>query len=140
MQCCTFRLAGALYGIDVLQVQEIIRRQGVTPVPLSPEAIDGLINLRGKIVATVCLRRRLGLPPRDPEAPAINVIVRHQHDVVSVVVDAISDVIEFNATELAPSPDTIDTAIRPMLAGVVPLAKELLLVIDVEQTLALASV
>ena len=65
-QFCTFFVNGLFFGVEVLKVQEVIRYQEMTRVPLAPAMIEGLINLRGQIVTAIDLRRRLDLSPRDP--------------------------------------------------------------------------
>ena len=75
-QYSTFDVAGSFFGIDVLQVQEVLRYQEMTSVPLAPPVIEGLINLRGQIVTAFDMRRRLGLPPRAEGHSAMNVVVR----------------------------------------------------------------
>ena len=70
-QYCTFSLDGHVFGVPVSSVQEVLRSQDLTTVPLAPTEIAGLLNLRGQIVTSLELRARLGLPPRDPDAPEI---------------------------------------------------------------------
>jgi purine-binding chemotaxis protein CheW len=74
-QICTFFVENQVFGVPVSQVQEVIRFQAITPVPLSPVVVEGVINLRGQIVIAIDLRRRLGLSPRASGDP-MNVIVR----------------------------------------------------------------
>src|SRR6266849_6579396 len=88
-QYCTFTVAGRFFGIDVLNVQEVLRFQEVTPVPLAPGVIEGLINLRGQIVTAIDMRRRLGLPPREPGVLPMNIVVRTQDNSASLQVDEI---------------------------------------------------
>ena len=138
MQCCTFRVAGVLYGIDVLQVQEIIHPQAITPVPLAPSAIQGLINLRGQIVTATCLRRRLGLDPRGSGEAMIGIILRHGEETVSLLADAIGDVIEIDDAKREDPPETVPGQVRSLLAGVVTLERELLLLLAADAVLDLA--
>ncbi|MFL6156645.1 MAG: chemotaxis protein CheW, partial [Marmoricola sp.] len=98
-QYCTFWVDGLFFGVSVTVVQEVLRYQPLTAVPSAPEAIQGLINLRGQIVTAVDLRCRLGLPQRPDDALPMNVIVRSRGEVVSLLVDDIGDVI----TALTPS-------------------------------------
>src|SRR5215218_5087166 len=95
-QVCTFYVEDLFLGIDVQQIQEVIRYQGMTRVPLAAPAISGLINLRGQIVTAIDLRRRLGMPLRKPEEPPMNVVVRDGENAVSLLVDRIGDVLEVN--------------------------------------------
>jgi purine-binding chemotaxis protein CheW len=83
-QLCTFFLGNHYFGIDVLKVQEIIRYQPMTRVPLAPPVIRGLINLRGQIVTAIDLRRRLELPDRDSDALPVNVVIHTDDGAVSL--------------------------------------------------------
>ena len=83
-QYCTFRLDGHLFGVPVETVQEVLRHQSMTVVPLAPAEVSGLLNLRGQIVVTVDLRVRLGLQRRSAEAPSVNVVVRTHEGTVSL--------------------------------------------------------
>lgn len=77
-QFCTFFLDGFFFGVEVEKVQEVIRHQQTTRVPLSPEVIGGLINLRGQIVTAVDLRRRLEMPGHAESAAPMNVVCAHR--------------------------------------------------------------
>src|SRR5271155_5575003 len=93
-QYCTFYVDGHCFGLDVLKVQEIIRYQEMTRVPLAPAAVRGLINLRGQIVTAIDLRRRLQLSERPADQLPINVVVQTDDGAVSLLVDEIGDVLE----------------------------------------------
>lgn len=129
-QLCTFIVNGQQYGIDVNYVQEVIRQQDMTPVPLAPPAVQGLINLRGHIVTAVDLRRQLGFPPRDPSAPLGNVVVRNTGGVVSLLVDEIGDVIDVDVAAIEEPPTTMHKDARHMIAGACKLQGNLLVLLD----------
>ena len=129
-QYVTFRAGGLFFGVDVLKVQEIIRYQSMTPVPLAPPAVRGLINLRGQIIAAVDLRSILKLEQRDNEDKPMNVVVRAGEETVSLLVDSIGDVIEVASGEYEPTPETVAPHIRSILHGVFKLSNELLLVLN----------
>src|SRR3954464_4816791 len=93
-QYCTFYLDGHYFGLDVLKVQEIIRYQEMTRVPLAPPVVRGLINLRGQIVTAIDLRRRLELAERPADHLPVNVVVHTEDGAVSLLVDEIGDVLE----------------------------------------------
>lgn len=93
-QFCTFYLDGHFFGVPVQQVQEVIRYQEMTRVPLVPLVIRGLINLRGQIVTAIDLRRRLGMTERPAGQRPMNVVVRTVDGALSLLVDEIGDVIE----------------------------------------------
>ncbi len=130
-QYATFYVDGLLFGIDVMQVQEIIRYQTLTPVPLAPPVIEGLINLRGQIITAIDLRRRLGLKPADEELLPMNVVIRSEAEVVSVLVDQIGDVLEVEAAQFESTPESLDRDVRSLVKGVYKLEDDLMLVLDI---------
>jgi len=136
VQYATFLLDGLYFGIEVLKVQEVLRQQPTTPVPLAPPIVRGLINLRGQIVTAVDLRARLGLAPRDGDEPPMNVVVRTADGVVSLLVDAIDDVVEASGDDFEAAPETVQSRLHHLVRGVYKLPARLLLVLDVEQALA----
>jgi purine-binding chemotaxis protein CheW len=103
----------------------------MTPVPRAPEAVRGLINLRGQIVTAVDLRVRLGLPPREKEP--MNVIVRSRGEVVSLLVDDIGDVIDTTGVPGEPAPSNIPADVQQVVLGVRPLPDQILLVLDADR-------
>jgi purine-binding chemotaxis protein CheW len=129
-QFCTFLLDGCLFGVPVPLVQEVIRFQDTTPVPLAPPAVEGLINLRGQIVLAIDLRRRLGLPRREPGTFPINVVIRSTDGAVSLLVDEIGEVVEVSQSSFEEPPETLRGAIRSMILGVHKLEGSLLHVLD----------
>ena len=92
-QFSTFLVNGLFFGVDVRHVQEVIRYQEMTRVPLAPAMVQGLINLRGQIVTAIDLRRRLELAPRPADQLPMNVVVRTDDGAVSLLVDEIGDVV-----------------------------------------------
>ena len=127
---CTFRLSGLHLGVDVTQVQEVIRRPETTRVPLVSPVIGGLINLRGEIVTTIDLRRRMGLEARDAAAAAMLVVIRTPEGPVSLVVDEIDDVVDVDESTFEPPPPTLTGIRRGLVSGVFKLDGSLLLVLD----------
>jgi purine-binding chemotaxis protein CheW len=138
-QYCTFYLAGHYFGLDVLQVQEIIRYQEMTRVPLAHPVVRGLINLRGQIVTAIDLRRRLDLSDRPAGQLPINVVV-HTHDgAVSLLVDEIGDVLEVPEQAFERPPETLKGTARELIRGAYKLQDSLLLILDTERTVNLTS-
>lgn len=136
-QFCTFYLDGLFFGVDVLKVQEIIRHQAMTRVPLAPNEVKGLINLRGDIVTAIDLRRRLRLPDRPADAEPTNVVVRDEERAVALLVDEIGDVLEVDEENFEPTPETLDTAVRELITGVYKINGRLLHVLDTDRAVAL---
>ncbi len=129
-QFCTFLVNGLLFGIEVLKVQEVIRYQPMTRVPLAPSMVRGLINLRGQIVTAVDLRERLELPPRAADQLPMNVVIRCEDGAVSLLADDIGDVLEVGSEGFEPPPRTLTGAARDLVTGVYKLKDRLLLVLD----------
>ena len=131
-QYCTFMVGGALFGVDVRQVQEVIRFQPMTRVPLAHNVVSGLINLRGQIVTAIDLRRRLGLEDRPAGTPPLNVVIRREDGPVSLLVDEIDDVVEVEGSALEPAPQTVRAYGRELIAGVHQLDDRLLLILSTD--------
>jgi purine-binding chemotaxis protein CheW len=136
-QICTFFLDGHVFGTPVPKVQEVIQHHEMTRVPLAPDVISGLINLRGQIVAAVDLRRRLGLPDRSTGQLAMNVVVRTSDGAVSLLVDEIGDVIEVDEDTLEAPPETLQGFAREVVRGVYKLSGRLLLALDIDRVVDL---
>jgi purine-binding chemotaxis protein CheW len=132
-QFATFFLDGLYFGVEVLRVQEVIRHQQRTPVPLAPPIVDGLINLRGQIVTAIDLRRRLRLAERGEGTRPMNIVVRTDDGAVSLLVDEIGDVVEVTDQQFEPVPDTVDRDTAALVTGVYKLDQRLLLIIDVDK-------
>ena len=135
-QFCTFRLGGHFLGVEVERVQEVIRYQEMTPVPLAAAAVSGLINLRGQIVTAVDLRQCLGMPPRPEGKLPMNVVVRANERAVSLLVDEIGDVLDVPGDSFEQSPTTLDKVDRSLFTGVYKLDGKLLLVLDTDKAVA----
>jgi purine-binding chemotaxis protein CheW len=132
-QFCTFLLGGHFFGTPVPKVQEVIQYQEMTRVPLAPEVVSGMINLRGQIVLAIDLRKRLGLAEREAGKLPMNVVVRTNDGAVSLLVDEIGDVIEVEEDMLEAPPETLQGLAREVVEGVYKLPGRLLLVLDTER-------
>jgi purine-binding chemotaxis protein CheW len=137
-QFCTFYLDKLLFGVELKTVQEVIRSLEVTQVPLAPEVVSGLINLRGQIVTAVDLRRRLEMEPRAADLPVMNVVVRSEDGAVSLLVDEIGDVVEVEEASFERPPETLRGSVRTMITGVHKLKDRLMLVLDTEKACQMA--
>lgn len=134
-QFCTFYLGDLFLGIDVLKVQEILRPQEMTRVPLASSMVRGLINLRGQVVTALDLRQRLELGEGRAAAEPMNVILRTEEGPVSLLVDEIGDVLETGEEFLEQPPPTLPAIARQFVCGVYKLKNQLLLVLDTEKVL-----
>jgi purine-binding chemotaxis protein CheW len=136
-QFATFFLDDLFFGVEVLKVQEVIRYQEMTRVPVAPAMIQGLINLRGQIVTAIDLRRRLEMPPRADGRRPMNVVVRAEDGPVSLLVDEIGDVLEVQDQDYERPPDTLNGLARELIQGVYKLKVRLLLILDTERAVSL---
>lgn len=133
VQYATFYLGREYLGVDVLRVQEVLRKQVMTPIPQAPDDIAGLINLRGQIVTAIDLRRRLGMPCLEEGLESMNVIVRGDEGPVSLLVDDIGDVVEVPVDSLEARPETMAGSAAAFLRGIHKLPQSLLAVLDVDR-------
>jgi purine-binding chemotaxis protein CheW len=137
-QFSTFLVDRLLFGVAVEKVQEVIRYQEMTRVPLAPPVVKGLINLRGQIVTAIDLRRRLGLRERPASDLPMNVVIRHSDGAVSFLVDEIGDVLEVEEKSFELAPGTVAPHARELIQGVYKLKNTILIVLDTEKVLNLA--
>lgn len=135
---CTFHVGGLYFGVDVLRVQEVIRYQEMTRVPLASAMVSGLINLRGQIVTAIDLRRRLALADRSPDQLPMNVVVRTDDGAVSLLVDEIGDVLEVDESTYERPPETLTGTARQVVHGVHKLKDALLLILDTNEAVAVS--
>jgi len=133
-QFCTFVLDGLYFGVEVKKVQEVIRYQEMTRVPLAPKVVRGLINLRGQIVTAIDLRRRLELAERPADRLPMNVVVRGDEGAMSLLVDEIGDVVEVQEDSFERPPETLNGVARDLIRGAYKLKDRLLLMLDTEKT------
>jgi purine-binding chemotaxis protein CheW len=119
-----------LFGVDVSLVQEVVRLQMITRVPLASPEIAGLINLRGEVLTAIDLRARLGLPPADGTREPVNVVVCVDDEPVSLLVDEIGGVLEVSQVPFEQTPSTVDERVRDLLLGAYTLPDRLLLALN----------
>lgn len=137
-QLATFTVDTLLFGVEVHTVQEVIRYQDMTAVPLAAHGAAGLINLRGEVVTAIDLRTRLGLPPRPADQLPMNVVVRVDDEPVSLLVDAIGDVAHVGADQFEEPPETMTGPGRALVLGAYKLDNQLLLALDVKRAVDIA--
>ncbi len=137
VQLATFFLGDELFGVDTLHVQEILTYQEITPVPLAPDYVRGLINLRGQIVTVIDLRCRLGFDKLDDERSSMNLIVNSDEGLMSLLVDNIGNVLDIPVDRLLPPPGTIRGVAVHYIQEVCQLEEELLIVLNLQSILQL---
>ena len=132
-QFCTFYLGDRFFGVEVERVQEVFRYQEMTHIPLAPPEIRGLINLRGQVITAIDLRQRLSINKLPDDKLPMNVVVRTGESVVSLLVDAIGDVLEVSEENYERPPETIPEEVRKLVRGIYKLEGKLLLILDAEK-------
>jgi purine-binding chemotaxis protein CheW len=133
----TLTVAGPLCGVPVLAVRDVLGAQAITRIPLAPPEVAGGLNLRGRIVTAIDLRRRLRLPPRAPGEKAMSVVVEQANELYSLLADAVGEVIPLSREGFAANPPTLDPLWREVSRGVHRQDGTLLIVLDVERVLAI---
>ncbi len=135
MQYCTFYLDKKHYGIPMMEVQEVMLQQDLTPVPLAPSVVRGLMNLRGNIVLSIDIRRRLGLPESDPTQDSIQIITQGPAGLVGWMVDQMGEVADLDPAAGEIPPGTVPAANRELTQSVFQLESGLLMVLDGQRIL-----
>ena len=131
----TFSIAGQLFGIPVLKVQDILSSHRITQIPLAPPEIAGSLNLRGRIVTAFDVRRRVGLPMRDEKEESMSIVVEHDGELYSLLVDSVGEVLALSVDNFERNPPTLDARLREYSAGIYRLNNELLVVLNVTSLL-----
>jgi purine-binding chemotaxis protein CheW len=131
----TMTIADQLFGIPVLQVQDVLGQQRITRIPLAPPEVAGSLNLRGRIVTAIDVRLRLGLPPRPRDDHDMSIVVDHQGELYSLMVDSVGEVLSVDSREFERNPATLDPLWREVSVGIYRLNEQLLVVLDVSQLL-----
>lgn len=132
-QFSTFRVDGRYYGVNVKLVQEITKAMPLTPVPLAPDYVAGLINLRGQIATAIGLRELFKLSPSPDNSSCINVICKSDGPLLALVVDEIGDVLEVEDILFESTPNTVSPVVAQFMSGVYKLPSELLSIIDIQK-------
>ena len=135
----SIRVGGQMFGVPVLEVQDVIAQTAINRVPLGPVEVAGSLNLRGRIVTAVDMRRRLRMEPRAPSDGFMSVIVEHSGELYALLVDDVGDVLWLSSADHEASPVTMSPHWRAVCSGLYRLDGELLLVIKVDQVLNLGA-
>jgi purine-binding chemotaxis protein CheW len=134
LQIVSFRVGAEEFGLDILRVQEIIRHQHLTRVPNSPEFVDGVINLRGKVIPVVALRKRFGITEEPADGQARIVVLEIKNAILGFIVDSVPEVVRICSVAVLPPP-RLGTVEREYVSGVVKLDDRLLILLDVDRIL-----
>ena len=138
-QLSTFSVDRYEFGVEVAIVQEVLRYQEMTRVPLAPPSVGGLINLRGQVIPAIDLRHRLGLPARPADSLPMNVVVRSDDGAVSLLVDRIGEVVDVACEDFEHPPETLTGPGRDLIRGAYKLDGCLLLALDVRRAIDTSS-
>jgi purine-binding chemotaxis protein CheW len=134
----TMTIAGQLFGIQVLQVRDVLGPQRLTRIPLAPPEVAGSLNLRGRIVTAIDVRTRLSLAPRDDGKKSMCVVVDINGELYSLVVDGVGEVMSLNKEGFEPNPPTLDARWRSVSKGIYRLKDQLLVLLDVSALMQLS--
>ncbi len=131
----TLYVNNQMFGIPVLQVQDILVPESIARIPLAPPEVAGAINLRGRIVTVINMRRRLGLPDLENQKKLMCATVEYGNDLYSLLVDTVGEVLTLEADRIESNPTNLGNHWREVSSGVIRLEKELLVILDVERLL-----
>jgi purine-binding chemotaxis protein CheW len=135
LQIVSFHVGSEEFGLDILKVQEIIRFQQLTRVPNMPAYVEGVLNLRGKVIPVIGLRQRIGLERQTPTPTTKIVVASVKSEVLGFVVDSVSEVLRISSNSVEPTP-RLGQARQKYVAGVGKLDNRLLLLLDLDQLLS----
>jgi purine-binding chemotaxis protein CheW len=131
----TFMIAGQLFGIPVLQIQDVLSSYKITRIPLAPSEITGSLNLRGRVVTAIDVRLRLGLPPRPADADSMSIVAENGGELYSLMVDSVGEVMALSQSAYERNLPTLDAKFRTFSDGIYRLENELMVVLDVNRLL-----
>ncbi len=134
-QLVTFSIGEEEFGVDILQVQEIIRTMEITNVPRAPEFVEGVINLRGKVIPIVTMRSRFGLEPKEHDKYTRIIVIENEMIVVGFVVDSVSEVLRIPASSVQPPPPVVAGLDSEYIDGIGKLDGRLLILLDLDSLL-----
>jgi len=134
IQLVSFNLDQEEYGVDVLKVREIIRMPVITRVPNTPRYVEGVINLRGKVVPIICMRKKFGLFESENDKQTRIMVMDMEGELMGFIVDAVTEVIRISGSEIQPSPAMVAGGIdQECIAGVINQAERLLVLLNLEK-------
>jgi purine-binding chemotaxis protein CheW len=131
----TMTIAEQLFGIPVLQVQDVLGHQKITRIPLAPPEVAGSLNLRGRIVTAIDVRLRLNLPARPKDKPGMSIVVDLRGELYSLMVDSVGEVLSLSNEDFERNPATLDPRWREVSTGIYRLNGQLMVVLDVPRLL-----
>lgn len=136
LQCVTFTLEEETYGMNVMQVQEVLREVEVAPVPGAPHYVLGIINLRGNVVSVIDARTRFGLPTRESDDMTRIIVIEAQQQIIGILVDSVAEVVDVNQNEIDTAPNVGNEETSKYIDGVVSRGEKLLILVDLNKLLS----
>lgn len=136
LQWVTFKLQEETYGINVMQVQEVLRYTDIAPVPGAPDYVLGIINLRGNVVTVIDTRARFGLPPSEVTENSRIVIIESERQVIGIMVDSVAEVVYLKQSEIDTAPNVGTDESAKFIQGVSNRDGELLILVDLNKLLS----
>ncbi len=136
LQLVTFSISEEEFGVDILKVREIIRTMEITKVPRAPEFVEGVINLRGKVIPIIDMRRRFGLPFKKHDSSTRIIVITMNDLIVGFVVDSVSEVLRIPVSTVEPPPPVVAGLESDYISGVGKLADRLLILLDLDKLLS----
>lgn len=131
----TINVANQMFGIPVLQVQDVLREQRVTKIPLAAPEVAGALNLRGRVVTAIDIRRCLSMDDREENASTMSIVVEYKEELFSLVIDSVGEVIRLDKSNFERNPSTLDPAWKGISSGIYQLEQNLLIILDVSKLL-----
>jgi len=132
----TVIIGGQMFGIPVLQVQDVLGEKETTRIPLAPPEISGAMNLRGRIVTAIDMRYKLSMPPKDEGATSMYIVVEYENELYSFIVDKVGDVLSLPDSKFEKTLSTIDASWKDITSGIYRLDGTLLIILDVSAVLS----
>lgn len=136
LQLVTFSIGEEEFGVDILKVQEIIRTMEITKVPRAQDFVEGVINLRGKVIPIIDLRRRFGLDSKEHDKHTRIIVIEINNMIVGFVVDSVSEVLRIPASTVEPPPPVVAGLESEYISGVGKLHDRLLILLDLDKLLS----
>lgn len=136
LQLVTFAIGEEEYGIDILRVQEIIRTMDITKVPSSPPSVEGVINLRGKVIPVIDLRKRFFMEPRAHDSQTRIIVIAIHGMIIGFVVDGVSEVLRIQSNTVEPPPPVVSGVDSEYIKGVGKLGERLLILLDLDKLIS----
>jgi purine-binding chemotaxis protein CheW len=135
LQCVTFTLEDETYGMNVMQVQEVLREVEVAPVPGAPDYVLGIINLRGNVVSVIDARTRFGLQPKESDEMSRIIVIEAQQQILGILVDSVAEVVDIEHDEIDTAPNVGNAETSKYIDGVVSRGEKLLILVDLNKLL-----